>query len=305
MTNHIPVVFCCDKKYAPYAAVASYSLCRHSKSGLKLIWMVPASDLNDIRPIVNQMTKMGIGPKVVVVPEDRFDGWDTREYISLASYIRLLIPDFLDEEKVIYLDCDTLVLDDLKPLFALDMQGCSIAGVEDLSGRKDILVPLPTAATYINSGVLLMDLGMLRKDDFFKKCQHIYAEHSEKLRWMDQCVINCYLQGNVQLLDGHWNCQILPNWTVPEKRQAILRHTKPAIMHFLGAVKPWQAWCNPVIAKYWWQYANDSGLSPLPKVPVTHLGQSIELARVLDMNEDFLAASQLKDTIINQLMNKN
>jgi len=304
MSHHIPVVFCFDKHYAPYAAVASYSLCAHAKSGLKLIWLVPSDDMDEVAPVIRYLTQEGMGPRVIPVTGHLFAGWYERDYISVSSYFRLLIPELVEDSKVIYIDSDTLVLDDLRALYSIDMLGCAIAGVEDISGTKDIQIPLPPEAKYINSGVLLMDLDKLRADDFFVQCQRIHAEHSDKLRWMDQCLINCYLGGRTKMLDARWNQQILPNWTMPEAWQAATTSAKPAVMHFLGAVKPWQDWCNPLVARYWWHHARQSGIPWVPRVPISQLDHKLELARVLDMSQHFAVASELKSQIIKDLMDK-
>jgi len=303
MTQHLPIVFCCDKNYAIYAAVASYSVCRHARHGLKLIWLVPSTDISDIEPVLQHLGQLGMRPKVIPVDGAVFSSWKQTGHITVTSYFRLLIPQVLDEPKVLYLDCDVLVLDDLAELFFTDMQGCALAGVEDIPSNE-IRVPLRPGGKYINSGVMLMDLDQLRREDFFSRCQAIHDMHADKLRWMDQCVINCYASGQIKMLDTRWNWLVLANLTPKHVLQSFLNEVKPSVMHFPGHIKPWHAWCNPVVSDFWWQHAREIRLPGLSPVPIDSLDHAIELARVLDMNGDFESASQLKSSIINDLVNK-
>src|SRR5262249_42885778 len=53
-------------------------------------------------------------------------------WVSDAAYLRLDIPDVLDDFPVVlYLDCDILVVDDLRPLLRTPLDGARLAAVRD------------------------------------------------------------------------------------------------------------------------------------------------------------------------------
>ena len=78
--------------------------------------------------------------QVTISPE-----WLTQDHISSAAYARYFIPQFVAEERVLYLDSDLVVNRDLQPLFDIPLEGKLVAAVGDAGGYG------------FNSGVLLID----------------------------------------------------------------------------------------------------------------------------------------------------
>lgn len=302
MSDYIPVVLCCDSNYAPYAAVASYSLCKHTQHPLKLIWLMPSSDVPLAEPVLSRMGEMGMRPMVIPVDGEIFANWSQFEHISLTSYFRLLIPDLVQEEKVIYLDCDVLVLDDLAAIFAADMKGALIGGVLDDGGSSHHFEALSNNDTYINAGMMVMDLVGLRQNNFLQECIQIQQLYSARLKYMDQCIINFYADNKKHILNARWNVQVPPNWTSYKAFQSKFEQIKPAVIHYIAAFKPWHGWCNPPIADVWRKYADEAKIPGAAVKPVTQIDQAMELAKVLDLNESFQQASAIKSQIIQSLM---
>lgn len=88
-------------------------------------------------------------------------------HISYPTYYRLLLPEILsDKKRCLYLDGDMLVMQDLSPLFLEDLQGAYIGGVKAPFYQSDDIerervckrLGIPDAGSYINAGVLLMNL---------------------------------------------------------------------------------------------------------------------------------------------------
>jgi lipopolysaccharide biosynthesis glycosyltransferase len=298
--DYIPVVLCCDSQSAPYAAVASYSLCKNSRHTLKLIWLVPDQDIDLIAPVISRLAEMGMRPKVIPVNAGMFSHWNQVGHHTVMPYARLLIPDLVAEDKVIYINSDVLVLGDLQPLFSIYMQDAVIGGVLDLPEATTI--PMSEGDQYINTGVMLMNLKCLREESFLAHCTHIHDQYRAQQTGVDQRVINVYADKRKHLLNARWNCQILANNTKQTQWQACLDQTRPQIVHFVGSVKPWMAWCNPSVASLWQDYAAQAKIPGLAIAPVTQIDQALALASVLDLNEDYQKASIVKDEIIQHLL---
>jgi lipopolysaccharide biosynthesis glycosyltransferase len=193
-------------------------------------------------------------------------------------------------------------LGDLGELFATDMQGALIGGVLDSGASNKDFETLSPSETYINSGMMLMDLDGLRQDEFLNRCGSIHDQHRDIMQFMDQCVINLYAESRKCLLDARWNFQVLSNWMSQADFQTKFEQIKPAIVHYIGSAKPWQGWCNPPIARLWQHWADQAKIPGVAVAPVTQVAQAMALARALDLNEDFRQASQLKSSIIETLM---
>ena len=94
-----------------------------------------------------------------------------------------LFSDLLDlPNKILYLDTDTMVNKDIKELFDIDITNYEFAGVVDRLGRFFI------DKNYINSGVLLLNLEMIKKTELFKNTRELVK--TKKMAFPDQSALN-------------------------------------------------------------------------------------------------------------------
>jgi lipopolysaccharide biosynthesis glycosyltransferase len=301
VTQYVPVVFCFDANYAPYAAVASYSVFRSAQHPVKIYWIATPEAQAQATVLKDHLQRLGMEISILASPENPFDAWDPKGHVSTAGNLRFLIPDLIAESRVIYLDCDILVLSDLIALYQTDMQGCLIGGVRDIEGPKFDRM-LRNGKNYINSGVLLMDLDRLREDRFAEKCADIYIKYRDAVLYPDQCVINKFAEDRVVFLDDKWNRMILAQLETQETWRQNIAPGHSQILHFAATVKPWQAWCSPLIADFWWARARALAIPGLNPIPITDLTQAMSLASALDTIEHFREASRTKSNIINHLL---
>jgi len=300
MSHAIPIAFCFDANYAPYAAVATSSLIHHARSKLHVYWLVPASDVGAAQALRSGLACGDAVVEVVGVSEGRFAQWKETHHISRGAYLRLLIPELVNQPKAIYLDCDTLVLSDLTELYETPMNGCLFAGVIDPVGGQSSRVPRDSGDAYINSGVLLMDLDGLRHGHFLACAEAIYAQHRDTITWLDQCIINKYAEGRKQLLDPRWNRQLFSQSTDLAQWQGLVENGSSAVLHFVGGIKPWHAWCHPEIAAFWWRYAHRLGIPGLAPQPITRVEHALALADVLQLVERADEANAIRHNVLSR-----
>lgn len=131
---------------------------------------------------------------------------------------------FPDEHRILWLDCDTIVDDNIMDLFGIDMDGFFYAGAMEPMKSKGIF-------TYINAGVLLCNLDLLRLTN--KEIELIAFLNGYKFAYPDQDVINMLCQGRIRIIGSEYNTN---DYT--------LSCTRPKIYHF-AAVKNF---------KYSWAY---------------------------------------------------
>jgi lipopolysaccharide biosynthesis glycosyltransferase len=144
------------------------------------------------------------------VPEDSFDAQTTAELtkkFNIGITYRYYIHEFVKAEKAIYLDCDVIVNRDIRDLYAIPLGDKLLAATLDwepwVKGRllrkyqqvqKTIKYLQLQQETYINSGVLLLNLDKLRKlsgdsNIFVRKTQATINDGIE-LFYPDQDIIN-------------------------------------------------------------------------------------------------------------------
>lgn len=146
-----------------------------------------------------------------------FNETNSRTPFSYMSLMRLLLPDLIPEDKVLYLDVDTIVQDDLSKLWGLPMGDRWWAAVEESYGRWK-----PFGRYYFNAGVSLFNLDQLRKDNIVPRliddlnvCTYPYP---------DQDVLNKYAVPN----------KVLPLATRFNECFATGYTGNPAVIHYAG-----------------------------------------------------------------------
>ena len=91
--------------------------------------------------------------------------------ISVNSYARLFLSSIIDNsvDKIIYLDCDSIVNGSLCELWNKNISEYYVAGVSDtVSDNTKLQVNLDSNSPYINAGMLLINLKKWRDDDIEK-----------------------------------------------------------------------------------------------------------------------------------------
>jgi len=184
-----------------------------------------------------------------------FDGVDYGENLRMLGHItvstmdRLFLPELLEDvDKVLYLDADILVQDDVAQLYRMDLGDAVIAGKKStlrlwrnairMVTRASLRLPPEEAwvlrrrlhhryrlqTPSFNAGVLLMDLRTMRDERLTEEWLHL-VEHCA---FNDQDVLNVYADGRVLFLESTWN-------HAPHHD----RVESPRIIHWQGPVKPW------------------------------------------------------------------
>jgi lipopolysaccharide biosynthesis glycosyltransferase len=172
-----------------------------------------------------------------------FRNLSTSPYISKMTYARLLIPNMLTDSvsKVLYLDTDVLVCDDLGPLWETDLEGAVVGAILDgldqqIKGGKPGVESVPRVRDYFNAGVLLIDLDRWRTEGISEKALEYLGKHPRS-PFSDQDALNVACDGHWKQLDPRWNFQCHHKTelsaTGPEQR--------PGIVHFVTSLKPWDA----------------------------------------------------------------
>ena len=174
-----------------------------------------------------------------------FSGFSTLRHISITTYARLLLSGILPEHvtRVLYLDADLLVLDDLAPICNLDLDGAVLGAIVDDRLDKYIKMgntslhggPLPSVQSYFNAGVLLINLAKWRSERIDERAMQ-YLERFPNSVYSDQDALNFACDGLWKKMDPRWNYyQLDLNGPISDLSADQL----PGIIHFQGGLKPW------------------------------------------------------------------
>jgi lipopolysaccharide biosynthesis glycosyltransferase len=194
------------------------------------------------------------------IDSSRVAGLPVRGYFTAAMWFRLLLPELVDADRALYLDVDTIVADDLGPLFATELGDAYVAAVENvhLPWLPDRAADLGLSA-YFNSGVLLLNLAALRADDAAGAVLAFARERGEELLWPDQDALNYVLGARRVALHPRWNTMnavlSYPEGEATFGAEAVAEARRaPGIRHFEGPGdnKPWaEGFAHPHGELYW------------------------------------------------------
>ena len=140
------------------------------------------------------------------------DGAPTTDRYPREMYYRIFAAQVLPPEldRVLYLDPDVLAINPVEKLYATPMGDALFAACSHVhaSLRKlnELRLGMKKDAPYINSGVMLLNLSRLRREQHPETVQEWLAEH-KSLFLPDQDVISTLYGDRILLLDAlQYNC---------------------------------------------------------------------------------------------------
>lgn len=255
--NFINIVFASDDNYAQHTAVAMASVLLNTKFPDKIRFFVIDDGIKDENKnkIFKTVKKLQGNIEFVKIKNNSLENCYVSGELSRASYFRLDIANILDKsiKKIIYLDCDLLVYDDIEKMWNIDMQDKAIAATCDygimaskrIRKQKNKYIGLPFNAKYFNAGVLMMDLEIWRENKYAEKV--IKLAVGNRFPNHDQDALNKFFMNNWHDIPLRWDVippvfnlflKILMNSTL--RCKAIEAKLNPAIFHYAGGYKPWE-----------------------------------------------------------------
>jgi lipopolysaccharide biosynthesis glycosyltransferase len=239
-------VLACDEAYAMPLATTLRSIAEHNRRHWPLDVTVLIDHLCDStrRRITASLPLGAVTLRWVPVDLSRFNGKGLLPHVSRMTWARLQIPAVFASttKRVLYLDCDLLVVDDLEALCRTELHGASLGAVIDFHvavdriNRPQVLpAELPPVQNYFNAGVLLVDLVAWRKRRVASRAIEYLCSHPHT-PYADQDALNMACDGDWAALNPVWNFQ--PHHTVRIER--VSAPGRPAIVHFVHSSKPWK-----------------------------------------------------------------
>lgn len=150
----------------------------------------------------------------------------------LNTYVRILIPYFIPKEvkKIIFLDVDMIMLDDISNLWKMDIGDKVIGAVNDTIGDKSKTIAmgvdnyeelgLDPTQKYFNAGLQVINTEKWLEQDITKKTFDAINNNKKYAGLGDQYGLNIALVGNWHEFDRMWNCF------------SVCTDPKPSLIHY-------------------------------------------------------------------------
>lgn len=200
-----------------------------------------------------------------------------------SAFTRMFAGELLPKEidKVVYLDCDTIISASIEDLSLYPTDNYAICGVKDCVSRpyKD-KIGIVKNGSYINAGVLLMNLNKLREFDIRKMIADFVDKYEPAISYADQDILNGIFKGEFGILPPQYDLMTLVSaYSYKELKQ--LRHPdyyyskaeideskiNPRIIHYTTCMLNIRPWCVGSGHSYAWMFDKYKAMSPWASRP--------------------------------------
>lgn len=209
----------------------------------------------------------------------KYSDVEMHSYFTASTLFRLGLPELLpNHDKILFLDTDMIVLEDISDLFDQDIGDSFIGATPDLVMRAFCSMGVlstektgvRTASKYLSehlrlgddvsgyfqAGTLLFNLNAMR--DAGLSSSMIADIRTSTFWFFDQDVLNKHCRGRVHYLDSRWNTVCMDDRHLSSlltADQVTYQRSleRPAIVHYAGQNKPWETSLHP-LGHHFWKY---------------------------------------------------
>lgn len=254
------IIYVSNDGYAGHLAASLYSLLEHSRTIRSMdVYVLSVGMCREYQERLQAVA--GTFNRELYVVElgdlkDRFDfAIDTRGF-DVSAMGRLFAPLVLPGtvKKALYLDCDTIVCQSIRPLYETELGEALVGMVMEptVYERMKEAIGLLRDDPYYNSGVLLMALDKWREQDVLGRLLAFYKACEGRLFACDQDTINGVLKGRIKSLPVKYNyftnyryfrystlCALCSAYRETGEEAYREAARSPAVIHYLGDERPW------------------------------------------------------------------
>ncbi len=259
--NIIPLVFAVDDNYVPFLTVALSSIKANACQGnfykvYVLNTKIKQEDKDNLFKFNGDNMSVELVDVCARMDKISSDKIHLRDYYTQAIYYRIFIPALFPEyEKILYVDCDVVLLEDIANYYNTEINDNIFIAVHeetmtvmDVFGRYSEGFLGVKREDYFNSGLLLINVKEYLKNSIEEK--FIDFMHSYKFEVApDQDYLNVLTNGRVGYQSIGWNKTPFPHIDFPENQLKLI--------HYKLDFKPWH-YQGVKYEEYFWKYAKDT-----------------------------------------------
>ncbi len=256
------IIYASNDGYVRHLAVSMLSLFDRNRRVRELTVYVISMGISRENRARLEAVAAGYGRTVCFLEMDDIEaqfacGVDTGGF-DISTLGRLFAGRLLPEsvERVLYLDCDTVVARPLTKLWLTDLKGHVLGAVMEPTIYRKVKqeIGLMPEDAYFNAGVLLIDVKLWRRTDAERRLLDFYQEKGGSLFACDQDIINGALKGQILPLPPRYNfftnyryfryrdlVKHEPSYGVITEEEFREAKRHPSVIHYAGDERPWIA----------------------------------------------------------------
>lgn len=248
--DKINIVCTIDNNYVTHCGVMLKSLFLNNKRYIFNVYIFYNNiSINNLNKLTDFITIEGHNSNPILVDESLIGNAPISHHVSLATYYRLLIPQYIDKDidRILFLDSDLIVRKDISELWKVDLEKFALAACLEHVGKEHLLkLGLEDNSDYFNAGVLLINVKLWCKEEVSNRALNFIKKNVTRIKYWDQDALNAVLANSWLNLNPKWNVGnaffndkafLLSN--AFSKDEIANLKSDPAIVHFSGSEKPW------------------------------------------------------------------
>lgn len=250
MKHSINLLVTLNEAYLPYLNTLLFSAVYHNPDTYFTVYLLHTSIRREATEKTNAI--LGTSGRLVMIEADGhgLDKAPTTDRFPKEMYYRIFAAKYLPEnvDRVLYLDPDIIVNGSLAELYDIPLDGYYFAAASH-NGRMTRFINgkrlrLQKKAPYINSGVLLMNLELLRREQKYENVFAYIEKKGSKLLLPDQDVLSGLYGERIFKLSAY-----IYNMTdrlyrydriFGKRRKFEWYKENSVIFHYCGKNKPWK-----------------------------------------------------------------
>lgn len=199
------------------------------------------------------------------VNSDEFNSSPITKRYPKEMYYRILAAFYLPKnvDKILYLDPDLVVINKIDKLYNINLKNYYFAASSHVFGIVEVFnrirLRMKKDDKYINSGVMLMNIKLLRKEQKKEDIYNFINKYKRKLMLPDQDVISGLYANKILPLDPYiYNMtekMLNQNYFIPYIDEKWIEDNS-VIIHYCGKNKPWKKNYKGKLNKYYEFYDN-------------------------------------------------
>ncbi|MBQ7126229.1 Stealth CR1 domain-containing protein [bacterium] len=282
--NYQTVVFSFNNDYCKYFSVALQSLIKHAdyRQNYDLIILTSGIDKVNkdliLKKLPSNFSIRFFNMTDIIVKNFPGISLSNKKYWSIEIYYRIFIPFIMQNyKKVLYLDTDVIVNENLNELFDIDFDNNELLAVKDTTSqvlsyeiykeRKEHIentLKLNEPKNYFNSGMLLFNISSINLNNYYERLRE--AIKIKNLLYPDQDILNMIFENKTKLISSSWNycCgellfnnDFIEQITEEYKDDFLNAQNYPKIIHYTSPRKPWNYKLELHFDKFW-EYARNT-----------------------------------------------
>lgn len=256
----VPVFFATDDNYAPFLAVTFKSILDNASKDFSYKFYVLTTNLSsNYEKRIKEFESEDVKIEFIFLKEtiEKIKAkFHLRDYYSIETYYRFFIANMFPQyDKVLYCDCDVIVLGDIAELYNHNIDNYLVGACpEEVMTEVKIFGDYVEQALdvdcekYFNAGVMLMNLDGFRKENIEEKFFDMLQKYTFRVT-QDEDYLNVLCKGKVKLFHLGWNKTAFKNDKFNDKDLKLI--------HYKIHWKPWH-YDGVLYENHFWDYAKQT-----------------------------------------------